>query len=111
MINDDFDRALSQDAIEPSSGFAARVMEAVHLAAAEPPPLRFPWGRLALGVASCAVLAGAGTQLAADAPWMWTAAADSLEPLAAVGPQLGYAALALTLALALSQLPRLFVRS
>jgi hypothetical protein len=110
MNGDDFERALEQDSIEPSSGFAAGVMNAVRLTAAEPPPLRFPWGRLVLCFAACAVLAGAGSTLTAEASQAW-AAADALLPLAGVAPHVGYAALGVALSLALSRLPRLFIRS
>ena len=111
MTHDELDRALAEDSIEPSSGFAASVMDAVRLAAAEPPPLPFPWGRLALGIAACALLASAGTDLLAEANLAWGAAADTLSPLAAAAPQVGYAALGVALSLALSRLPRLFIRS
>jgi hypothetical protein len=48
---DELDRILStEEPLVPSSGFTARVMEAVHDAAAQPPPLRFPWGRFMTGV-------------------------------------------------------------
>lgn len=47
---DELDRILSaEEAIEPSSGLADSVMRAVREQAAAPPPLRFPWVRLALG--------------------------------------------------------------
>jgi hypothetical protein len=111
MTDDELERALAEDSIEPSSGFAAGVMDAVRLAASEPPPLPFPWSRLALGVASCALLASAGTNLLAEANWAGAAAAATLSPLATVAPQVGYAALGVALSLALSRLPRLFIRS
>jgi len=57
MNNDELDRILSkQDDIQPSSGFAASVMEAVHEEASAPPPIPFPWKR-ALPVLIFAVLA------------------------------------------------------
>jgi len=63
---DDLDRMLSgDDAVTPSSGFAARVMEAVQQAADEPPPLRFPWWRFAVGVLACIVWAAAAISLVA----------------------------------------------
>jgi hypothetical protein len=126
MKRTELDRALERDTIEPSSGFTAGVMAQVRLAATEPPPLRFPWGRFALGLASCSALAGAGAALTAEVTTGWTAQATAawnatenalspvavaLSPLAVVGPQLGYAALGLVLSLALSRLPRLFIRS
>jgi hypothetical protein len=55
---DDLDRALiDDDTIVPSSGFAARVIDAVHDAEAEPPPLAFPWRPFAIGVVACLVWA------------------------------------------------------
>jgi hypothetical protein len=118
MSNDELERALAEDSIEPSSGFTARVMARVDLAASEPPPLPFPWGRFAFGLVSCAVLATAGTGLTAEATTAWTAVATALSPLAAAlrplasaASQLGYATLGLVLSFALSRLPRLFIRS
>lgn len=61
---DDLDRMLSSDeTLTPSSGFATRVMEAVHDAAVEPPPLPFPWWRFAAGLCACIVSAAAGAVL------------------------------------------------
>ena len=61
---DDLDRALTEDdALVPSSGFAARVMEAVQDDAAEPPPLAFPWRPFAIGVVACLVWAASTIQL------------------------------------------------
>ena len=57
---DDLDRILSaDDPLVPSSGFAARVMEAVQQAAEEPAPLRFPWWRFSVGVLASVVWAAA----------------------------------------------------
>jgi hypothetical protein len=107
---DDLDSLLAgEDAIAPSAGFARSVMGAVREAAAEP-PLRFPWGRLALGIVSCGVLAATGSMLLAQAgPAIF--AVVLVDPLAGVAPQVGYAALGVFGSLALSRLPRLFVRS
>jgi hypothetical protein len=61
MNNDELDRMLSQsDDIQPSSGFAVSVMDAVRAEAAAPPPIPFPWTRalpvlLAAAVALIAV--------------------------------------------------------
>jgi hypothetical protein len=111
MTDEELERALAEDSLEPSSGFTASVMDAVRLAAAEPPPLPFPWGRLALGIAACGLLASAGTNLLAEGNLVSVTAADALAPLAAAAPQVGYAALGVALSLALSRLPRLFIRS
>jgi len=54
----DLDRALSDDdPLVPSSGFAARVMDAVQDAQGEPPPLAFPWRPFAIGLVACLVWA------------------------------------------------------
>ena len=46
MNTDELDRMLSKrDEIQPSSGFAASVMEAVRSEASAPPPIPFPWKR------------------------------------------------------------------
>lgn len=65
-------------------------MEAVQDAAAEPPPLPFPWGRLAAGVIASVVAGAAGVALVMrmDVP----AAIAVTPPLAAAAPELGYAA-------------------
>jgi len=57
MNHDELDRILTErDDIQPSSGFAASVMEAVREEAAAPPPIPFPWKR-ALPVLVFAALA------------------------------------------------------
>ncbi len=57
MNNDELDHILAkQDDIQPSSGFAASVMDAVRDEASAPPPIPFPWRR-ALPVLLFAVLA------------------------------------------------------
>jgi hypothetical protein len=109
--DDELERALAEDSIQPSSGFTASVMAKVRLAATEPPPLRFPWGRFALGLVSCAIFAGAATALTTEAATAWIVVATTLSPLTPAAPQLVYATLGLALSLALSRLPRLFIRS
>jgi hypothetical protein len=57
----DLDRILSSaDDVVPSSGFAAAVMDRVHDAASEAPPLPFPWRRFTAGVGACLIAAAAG---------------------------------------------------
>ena len=57
MNHDELDRILAKrDDIQPSSGFAASVMEAVREESAAPPPIPFPWKR-ALPVLVFAALA------------------------------------------------------
>ena len=111
MRTDELDRILSSEqSLEPSSGFAAAVMDAVRLQASEPTPLPFPWGRFALGLAACVVLAATGTTLALQTEAMLAALVVPLAPLAAVAPELGYVALALLGSLAIARLPRVLVR-
>ncbi len=58
---DDLDRILAgESGIEPSSGFAETVMDAVRAEAARPAPIPFPWRRLLPGLAlSCVLLVAA----------------------------------------------------
>jgi hypothetical protein len=64
MNNDELDHILSEhEAIQPSSGFAAAVMEAVRDEATAPPPIPFPWKR-ALPVLVFAALTLAGVVIA-----------------------------------------------
>ena len=57
MNNDELDRILSKrDDIQPSSGFAVSVIDAVRSEASAPPPIPFPWKR-ALPVLLFAALA------------------------------------------------------
>jgi len=57
MDDAEMDRILTrQDEIQPSSGFAASVMEAVRREAAAPPPIPFPWKR-ALPLGALAAIA------------------------------------------------------
>jgi hypothetical protein len=105
MTPDDLDRILSsEDFLEPSSGFGSNVMDAVRRQAAEPPPLRFPWGRFATGLAACGVMAGAGTVLLLRGEPTFPVLAA---PLVALLPKLGYAAAALLVSLGLGALPRM----
>lgn len=110
MTGDELDRILSsEEPLEPSSGFVAGVMEAIRAQAAAPPPLPFPWRRFAVGLVACVILAAAGTALLlprARTPGL----AAMLAPLAAVGPELAYAMLALIVSIGLARLPRAFAR-
>ena len=57
MKHDQLDDLLSrEDSLEPSSGFAARVMASVTAQAAAPPPLAYPWRRLVPGLAALALV-------------------------------------------------------
>ena len=56
MERDDLESWLSDDdAIVPSSGFTAGVMDAVRREASEPPAIPFPWTRALPGMAATAV--------------------------------------------------------
>ena len=46
---------MTDDEIVPSSGFTARVMDAVHLEATTPPAIPFPWTRALPGIVAAAV--------------------------------------------------------
>jgi hypothetical protein len=97
---DELDRMLvTEESLAPSSGFAAAVMDGVREAAMEPPPLPFPWTRVAAGAIACGVSAAAGTSLIAGTDWSalsaWPAARELAEALRVVtAPDLGYAAAA-----------------
>jgi hypothetical protein len=94
---DELDRILSSEPpLAPSSGFARGVMEAVRREAEEPPPLRFPWARFAIGLLACCGVAAAGTVLAAQLglPALLSGLADPAPELLAMARGLGYACLA-----------------
>jgi hypothetical protein len=55
MERDDLDRFLSDDEIVPSSGFVARVMDAVRVEAAAPPAIPFPWLRALPGIVAVVI--------------------------------------------------------
>ncbi len=58
MKPDDLDRILSaDDDIVPASGLVASVMDLVRREASAPPPIPFPWVRLACGVVAVVGLA------------------------------------------------------
>jgi hypothetical protein len=62
---DELERILEEDErIEPSSGLADAVMRAVLDEAGAPPPVPFPWLRLALGMGACLALLATGVAVA-----------------------------------------------
>jgi hypothetical protein len=76
------ERILRQDGpVEPSSTFSLRVMAAVRQEAALPPPIAFPWRRLLVGLAACALLTAGGV-----AALMRSAAHLGLPPMPALPP-------------------------
>jgi hypothetical protein len=65
----DLDRRLSEEEpLTPSSGFSARVMEAVDADRAQPAPLPFPWWRFLAGAVASGVAAVAGAFVLRDLP-------------------------------------------
>jgi hypothetical protein len=110
-MSDEVDHILSSDdGLEPSSGFAHAVMNAVRREAAEPPPLPFPWRWFIVGVAACLSAAASGAALWSRAEPALLALAAPLAPLASVAPELGYAAMALIASAGLARLPRALAR-
>ena len=100
---DALDRILaSEQPLVPSSGFAARVRDAVEETASEPPPLPFPWSRFIPAVIATFVSVVAG---------LWLLQRVDLSPvvvaLAGIGPELGYAAATMLVTLAVLYAPRL----
>ena len=80
----DLDRILSGDSvIEPSAGFAARVMGQVRQEATAPPAIEFPWRRFLPGAITCAaiLLIALGLMIANIDP-----TAVPVEPGAQLGP-------------------------
>jgi hypothetical protein len=90
---DEIDRLLvSEDAVSPSSGFTAGVMDAIAAAAAEPPPRPFPWVRFLAGVMMCAASA-AGVLWLAETDGLGLPRTDAtVAAFAAAKPQLEIAA-------------------
>jgi hypothetical protein len=104
---DELDRILlSEEILTPSSGFAVGVMEAVREAASEPPPFPFPWPRLAAGVVGCSVWAASVMTLVKYVDL--SVLSQPVSQLVAVAPELGYAAVAVGLSLALLRVHRTF---
>lgn len=105
----DLDHLLTApDSIEPSSGFADGVMEALRQKQREGPPLPFPWRRLGAGLCATVVLALAGAVLLSRAGVPADALPASLQALSRAGPTLAQAALATLLSFGLIRLPRAF---
>jgi hypothetical protein len=107
---DDLDRILSaDDSIVPSSGFAARVMAAVHTEAAAPPPIPLPWRRLAVGPVLIGVagvvwlVKGSGSSTpVSGAPFRWEHWIEWLAPLQPFVQPLALPLAAVLLSLALA---------
>ena len=103
MKPDELDRWLADDeAIVPSSGFSASVMEAVVREASAPPAIPFPWtralpGMASLGVALLAVVAGTTFLGAGPAD---EAVRPIVRQLTAAGDEAGWIAAALMVTVA-----------
>jgi hypothetical protein len=109
MLQDDLDRILaSDDMLEPSSGFARSVMDAVRREAAEPPAPAFPWLRFSVGVAASGGMAAAATVILLRSEPTLSAL---FAPFAAAAPEIAYAAASLLVSLAVVFTPRLRSRS
>ena len=103
MDDKELDRILSsEEHLVPSSGFALSVMEAVRDAGAQPRQARFPWWRLAAGVAACV---GCGASFAALVHGLDPAVASRL---AAVAPELSLAGVVVLATLAGLRAQRVF---
>ena len=103
----DLERILSSpDDLEPSAGFLQAVLAATERELA-PPRLPFPWLRFGTGVAACLVMALAGATLLTPLAGSWL---ESLRPLRPVAENLAGGAVAVASSLALTRVPRLFVR-
>lgn len=86
--HDPIDRVLTEEAaVQPSPGFAHRVMREVHRTAEEPRPIPFPWRLFVVGTAAGAVLL-----------LLLVIAVAQRVPAAATGAPSGPVALGLTLA-------------
>jgi hypothetical protein len=103
MDDKELERILSsEEPLVPSSGFTLSVMEAIRDAEAEPRQARFPWWRLAAGVAGCVGSAAS-----------FTALVGNLDPavattLAAAAPELSLAAVVVLATLAGLRARRVF---
>jgi hypothetical protein len=97
-------RLAAEPDLEPSSGFAASVMDAVREMAAEPPPLPFPWRRFFTGVLLC-LAACMVTTLALGQPWV--IAAIDMPALATAAPGVLYATAGMVFAFIVMRLARL----
>ena len=92
-----------EDRLTPSSGFQSRVMDAVSAENLKQPPVPFPWGRFAVGVAASLAWAAAGASLAGRVDWSMLSTLSSV----AMDDNVGYAGLAIVGSLAVVAIPRL----
>ena len=100
---DPVDKVLAaEDRLVPSSGFQARVMDAVRAEQGKQPPTPFPWARFAVGVVSGLAWAAAGAALTETVDWSWFAPLSVLVS----NPHVGYATLVTLASLAVVAIPR-----
>jgi hypothetical protein len=87
MTEEQIERGLLLERVEPSAAFQARVMRHVRQQAATPPPIPFPWSRalwialaLVAGFAALLVQPEAAVESQIPDQWLWLtgAAAGSL---------------------------------
>jgi hypothetical protein len=78
MKSDKIDEILAgEEALVPSSGFVASVMDRISQEAALPPPIPFPWKRALPGLAIATLVFGRGT---VELVRFWIAASRVLAP-------------------------------
>jgi hypothetical protein len=95
---DALDQILLEEALVPSSGFAASVMEAIEEQAAQPAPIPFPWKLAMPGLAALLAVVVIAIRLVAAS--LHSTATVNLDPalLQTVGKQAGSIVLALAAA-------------
>jgi hypothetical protein len=112
MNRDDLDRWLKEDALVPSSGFAGRVMDAVHHEMFAPRAIPFPWTRALPGLVALAI--ALASVIVIGGPWISTAApltpAAALRVVASQAVQWSALAVLLTVASVLFSLRLMRVR-
>ena len=112
MTPEQIDQILSAtDSLKPSSGFIGNVMNSARRQASEPPPPRFPWVRIAMGLTGCVGIAASGTVLTVSFEPALAAMAAPLAPLASLAPEFCYVMAAVLVGLGVASLPRLLARS
>ena len=100
---DPLDKILAaEDRLVPSSGFHLRVMEAVHAEQVRLAPVRFPWGRFAVGVAASVAWAAAGAVVVEQMNVSFAAVSS-----VSLNRDVGYGLLAIAGSLIVAAIPRL----
>ena len=93
MTEDQIQRGLLLEPVEPSAAFQARVMRRVRQEAATPPPIPFPWGRglwialaLVAGFAALLVQPEVAAEGRVAEQWLWWMGAAAGSVAASVLP-------------------------